>query len=53
MEAQVVSADAANINCSRRRRLGWFFSTWSVRSGRKMSRASDTIAALNRLSKMK
>ena len=46
MEAQVVSDEAANMACSRRRRRDWFFSWRSVRTGKKMSRASATIAAL-------
>jgi hypothetical protein len=41
-----VSADAANMNCSRRRRRGSFFSSRMVRRGRNTSRASATIAAL-------
>jgi hypothetical protein len=46
MEAHVVSAEAANTNCSRRRTRGWFFSARRVRRGKKMSNMSDIIDAL-------
>jgi hypothetical protein len=41
IEAHVVIVEAANMNCSRWRRRGWFFSSRRVRRGKKMSKASD------------